>query len=186
MGAREKKKAKQARAWAVRQYERHRRHNKVYAKPGKHEFIVILDGLKPSYNIGKIFRSGDGFGAREIHLIGIDYFETKAAKGSFKWVPARFHENFDECYQQLTAREYKLFVFKPGANLALHQVEFPVKSGFIFGHEEYGISFSPDRYPSVVSLSIPQVGQVGCLNVSVAASIVMYEYYRQHIEFAAE
>lgn len=175
-----KKKRRQARKWALKQYERHRRHNLVYAKPGANDFIVVLDNLKPSYNIGKIFRSGDGFGAREIHLVGIDYFEVKSAKGSFKWVPAVFHESFDQCYRNLAGQGYTLFTLTPEDAPPVFACALPTKSAFIFGHEEYGISFQAEQYPDIRPLAIPQVGKVGSLNVSVAASVVMYEYCRQH------
>ncbi len=42
-----------------------------------------------------------------------------------------------------------------------------------------GLSFSADDYPSVRRLHIPQYGRVESLNVSIVASIVMYEYTRQ-------
>ncbi|MCI5159354.1 MAG: hypothetical protein D3906_13150, partial [Candidatus Electrothrix sp. AUS1_2] len=35
-------------------------------------------------------------------------------------------------------------------------------------------------YPDIKAVSIPQWGHVQSLNVSVAASIVLYEYVRQH------
>ncbi len=47
------------------------------------------------------------------------------------------------------------------------------------GHEEHGISFDRTLY-EIQCLSIPQFGQTESLNVSIAASIVMYEYSRQH------
>jgi tRNA G18 (ribose-2'-O)-methylase SpoU len=50
----------------------------------------------------------------------------------------------------------------------------------VIGHEEFGPSFTADRYPDITPIRIPIYGQVESLNVSVAASIVMYEYVRQH------
>ncbi|HFQ90627.1 MAG TPA: hypothetical protein ENK27_11190, partial [Desulfobulbus sp.] len=47
------------------------RRNMVSARPGIHSCILVLDGLKPDFNIGKIFRSADAFGAREIHLVNV-------------------------------------------------------------------------------------------------------------------
>lgn len=175
-----KEKIRLARKWALKQYEKHCRHNRLYASPGVHDVIVVLDNLKPSYNVGKIFRSADAFGVKEVHLVGIDYFEVKSAKGSFKWVPAFFHRDFDACHQHLSKKGYSMHIMDPDAGTGLHQVSMPRKSAFIFGHEEFGISFDPDNYKNIQRLSIPQYGRVHSLNVSVAASVVMYEYLRQH------
>jgi len=177
----DRRKRQEVRRWAERQYIKHRRHNMVYAQPGRHKFIIVLDNLKPSFNIGKIFRSGDAFGACAIHLIGTEYFEVKPAKGSFKWIPARFHQSFRECYDLLSAEGYTFFVMDPAAGKELFQVELPEKSAFIFGHEEYGISFTPAAFENINMVKIPQFGRVESLNVSIAASIAMYEYVRQQV-----
>lgn len=50
----------------------------------------------------------------------------------------------------------------------------------IFGNEEFGLSFRGDDFHAIKSLKIPQYGRVQSLNVSIAASIVMYEYIKQH------
>lgn len=154
----------------------------VYAEPGVHDFVIVLDNLKPSFNIGKIFRSGDAFGARAIHLIGTEYFDVKSAKGSFKWLPAHFHVTFDACHKMLMAEGYTFFILEPDAPNPLHKIALPPKSAFVFGHEEHGISFDITAYRDIKSIKVPQVGRVESLNVSVAASIVMYEYLRQHAE----
>lgn len=179
MASRSEKK-KRARNWAEKQYEKHRRHNVIFAQPGEHDCIIILDNLKPSFNIGKIFRSADAFGIREIHLIGTDYFQTKSAKGSFKWVPAYFHDNFVDCYSILVERSYSFYTLEPTAEDTLQSMKLNKKSVFIFGHEEHGISFQRVDFPGVKPVRVPQYGRVESLNVSVAASIVMYEYIRQH------
>ena len=181
MVTRKKRKDRQkARDVAAKRYEKHRRHNLVYAKPGPHEFIVVLDNLKPSFNIGKIFRTADAFGAHEIHLVGTDYFDTNSAMGSFKWVPARFQPDFATSYNDLTERGYTLFMLEPEEGNYLHLAKMPAKSAFVFGHEEFGFSFDRKDYPGIKTLSIKQLGKVQSLNVSVAASIVMYEYFRLH------
>jgi len=159
-------------------YEKERRKN-LLARPGVHQFILVLDHLKAGFNVPKIFRSAEAFGAAAVHLIGIGPFDPAPAKGSFRKVPAVFHENFGDCRQQLLEEGYSLFRLGLDARQSLCQVVLPEKSAFILGHEEFGCSFDPADYPEIRSISIPQFGSVQSLNVSVASAVVMYEYVRQ-------
>ncbi len=175
-----RKQIKLARMHALKRFERHRRAN-LLASPGHFEFIIVLDHLKPAFNIGKIFRSADALGAHEIQLVGIDFFDPAPAMGSFKWVPARFYDNFTQSHHDLSSRGYKIFALDPSASQRLEDVEFADKSAFVFGHEEFGLSFDPGEFPGIEQIRISQFGKVQSLNVSIAASIVMYEYVRQRI-----
>ena len=180
MGLRQMRRRIQQKRIAAQQRFRRQKNANLTSRPGRHNFIIILDGLKPAFNIGKIFRSADAFGAREIHLVGIDFFDPAPAMGSFKWVPARFHETFETCHHDLSKRGYTFFTLDPAHGSPLYQAEMPLRSAFIFGHEEYGISPHISDYPNIRSLTIPQFGQVQSLNVSIAASVVMWEYLRRH------
>jgi tRNA G18 (ribose-2'-O)-methylase SpoU len=68
----------QERLSAIKRFEKQKRAN-LLAHPGAHEFVVVLDGLKPGFNIGKIFRSADAFGAFEVHVIGTSFFDPPEA-----------------------------------------------------------------------------------------------------------
>ena len=162
---------------AVQRYEKQKRRN-LLATPGAHDFVIVLDHLKAGFNVPKIFRSAEAFGAREVHLINIGMFDPAPGKGSFKKVPARFYESFEESYQQLKREGYQIFMLAAEQGTPLQQCQLPEKAAFIFGHEERGHSFDVEQFEDISSLSIPQFGQVESLNVSVAASIVMYEYCR--------
>lgn len=166
---------------ARKRFERQRRLNRL-ASPGIHRLVVVLDHLKPRFNIGKIFRSAEAFGAEAVHLIGTDFFDPAPAMGSFKWVPARFYETFAQSYRQLHKCGYAVFILDPGAPSELPYTNLPAKCAFVFGHEEFGFSFRPDDYPDLSAVSLPQLGKVQSLNVAVAASLAMYEYVRQRME----
>lgn len=168
-----------SRKQALQRYEKHRRRN-LLATPGPHPFVIVLDHLKAGFNVPKIFRSAEAFGAAEVHLIAIGPFDPAPAKGAFKTVPARAYDTFDQSYQQLKQQGYTLFILEANQGVPLPAAELPEKSAFIFGHEEIGISFDPAEYPDIQRLSIPQYGQTESLNVSIAASVVMYEYIRAH------
>lgn len=170
----------QQKKWERKQFEKHQRHNIHFASAGVHNFVIVLDHLKAGYNIGKIFRSAEALGAREIHLIGTRFFPLQTAKGAFKHVPAFFHQSFESCYEQLAQQGYVFFILEPDANVSLGTVEFPLNSAFIFGHEGFGVMLDRVEYETLQGVSINQYGKVQSLNVSIAASVVMYEYVRQH------
>ncbi|GAB6042931.1 TrmH family RNA methyltransferase [Endothiovibrio diazotrophicus] len=164
----------------MKRYERERQRN-VAATPGPLPMVIVLDSLKAGFNVPKIFRSGEAFGVHEIHLVNIGPFDPAPAKGAFRKVPTRLHDEFGAAYDTLTARGYTLFALDPQAPESLPDAELPERSAFVFGHEEHGLSFDPADYPGLRTLSIPHAGPIQSLNVSVAASIVMYEYVRRSV-----
>ncbi|MEJ2611956.1 MAG: TrmH family RNA methyltransferase [Candidatus Thiodiazotropha sp.] len=174
-----KREKRNARDQALLRYTKQRQRN-LLAKPGVHEFILVLDHMKAGFNVAKIFRSAEAFGACEIHLIDIGPFDPSPGKGAFKKVPARFYDSFDQSYHELHTRGYDVVMLQGGGERLSTEVELKKKSAFVLGHEEWGHSFDPRDYPDITSLAIPQFGQVESLNVAVAASVMMYEYVRQH------
>lgn len=149
------------------------------ARPGVHDFIVVLDRLKASFNVAKILRCAEVFGAAEVQLIDIGVFDPAPAKGALRKVPARFPEDFENCHADLQARGYTVYLLVPDGELRLNDLVFAKQSAFVFGHEEFGPSFNPNNYPDIRTVSIPQFGETESLNVSNAAAIVMFEYVRQ-------
>lgn len=175
--AREEKAAR--RLQMLQRYGRQRARNAA-AQPGPHRFALVLDNLKAGYNVAKIFRSAEAFGAAEIHLIDIGPFDPAPAKGAFRKVPAGFHETFDTAYADLRRRGFTVFALSPDGAESLPETGLPRDAAFIFGHEEHGLSFDLGDFPEIRPLRIPQAGTMQSLNVSIAASIVMYEYLCQH------
>ena len=163
----------------LKRYQRQRARNAL-ATPGSQGFALVLDNLKAGYNVAKIFRSAEAFGAAEIHLVNVGPFDPAPAKGAFRKVPARFHATFDSAHAALSRRDFTLFALLPDGAHSLPDTALPRDAAFVFGHEEHGLSFAPGDYADIQPLRIPQAGTTQSLNVSIAASIVMYEYLRQH------
>jgi tRNA G18 (ribose-2'-O)-methylase SpoU len=174
-----KRERREARDQALLRYTKQRQRNRL-AEPGPHAFIVVLDHMKAGFNVAKIFRSAEIFGAREVHLIDIGPFDPAPSKGGFKKVPARFYASFDECHAELIKRDYRVFMLSATSGNSLSSFTLPQKAAFVLGHEEWGHSFKAEDYPDIEGISIPQFGQIESLNVAVAASLAMYEYVRQH------
>lgn len=159
-------------------FERQRLLNKIYSSPGPLPFVIILDHLKVDFNIGKIIRSAEAFGAKAVEVVGTLFFDPVPAKGCMKRVPWHMRATFFETYQLYKTQGYTIYAFDAEAKESLHEVPFPDKSAFVLGHEGFGFSFKKEDYPEIKWIKIPQIGMVESLNVSVAASIVMYEYGR--------
>jgi len=162
----------------MQRYAKERQRN-VLATPGPQAFILVLDHLKAGFNVAKIFRSAQAFGASEVHLINVEPFDPAPAKGAFRKVPARFHDSFQACFEELSDRGYHLFAMDGQCGQPTQGVSLPEKSAFILGNEGLGLCFTASDYPDVGCLAIPLPGDIESLNVSVAASIIMYEYNRQ-------
>jgi len=164
----------------IEQRYRKARQRNAMAQPGPNAFACLLDNLKAGYNVPKIFRSAQAFGGAEIHLVNIGVFDPAPAKGAFRKVPARFHASVEDAIRELKAKGYTLYAMTANAELSLTQAKLAEKSAFVIGHEENGLSFDPADFPGIRTLGIPLYGEMESLNASVAASIAMYEYTRQH------
>jgi len=163
----------------LQRYERQKVRNGL-ATPGPFPYILVLDHLKPGYNVAKIFRSALAMGASAVYLIGIGPFDPAPAKGAFRKVPAHWYDDFRQLRDDLAGQGYQWFAFSPEAGTRLDDLALPRKSAFVFGHEEHGLSFDPAIQQDIQSVRIAQAGRMQSLNVSIAASIAMYEYVRQH------
>lgn len=166
------------RQYMQKTFERQRLLNKMMAKPGPYPFVLILDHLKVDFNIGKIIRSAEAFGAMNVDVVGTSFFDPLPAKGCMKRVPWTLTGTFQESYQKWLDEGFTFYAFDSEAEVGLHEAKFPEKSAFILGHEGFGFSFKKEHYPAIKYIKIPQLGMVESLNVSVAASIVMYEFAR--------
>ena len=155
--------------------------NKHFAKEGQHHLVLILDGLVPDFNIGKLFRSAEVFSLRKICLINTAYFDPDPAKRTFEKLKATFYDQFDQCYQELKKDGYSFFAMDVHTENYLPHTKFPEKSAIILGHEERGLSFNPGNYPDINLVKIQQYGVTESLNVSIAGTIAVYEYLRQNV-----
>ena len=163
----------------LKTFERQRLLNKIHARPGPHSFALVLDHLKVDFNIGKIIRSAEALGASAVHIVGTSFFDPMPAKGCMKRVPFKMHKIFMESYMDLKLQGYTFYAFDSEAPETIYEAKFEEKSAFILGHEGFGFTFDLKDFPEIKKIKIPQSGNVESLNVTVAASVVMYEYNRQ-------
>ncbi len=166
-----------------REYYRHQFAKQIilskHQPPGPFPLVMILDQMKATFNVGKIIRTANALGIREVHLVGMPIFDLRTCRGALQHTRSRSFETFNESYEVLAAEGYEFFGLAPQGEETLGAKPFPEKSAVIVGHEEFGLSFDPAAYPKIKKLRIPQFGQVQSLNASIAASMACFEYVRQ-------
>lgn len=151
----------------------------LLAEEGPHAVQLVIDHMKPNFNIGKLFRTCDAFGVRGIHLVDIPFFDPCTARGALRHVPAHFHDDFAAAHRALADDGYTLYALDPEAPEPLAGTELVERAAMIVGHEEFGFSFDRAAYPDVHWRSIRQYGKVQSLNASIAGSLALYEWLRQ-------
>jgi 23S rRNA (guanosine2251-2'-O)-methyltransferase len=152
--------------------------NQAKAKPGPFELVLILDHLKSGPNIGKILRTAEVMGVKEVYIIGTKYFDPTPAKGAIKRIPLCFMPHFHEAYEKLHQAQYTFYRFDLKATQFLGQTHLSKKAAFILGHEGFGVMFDQTLYPQIELIKIPQFGSTQSLNVAQAAAMGIFEYAR--------
>ena len=155
-----------------------------FKKSKKTAAIVILDNIRSIHNVGSIFRTSDSFLIEKIIISG--YTGTpendrmkKTALGSSDSVDWEYSDDIIETIKKLQKKDVKIISIEQ-ADESLKIEKFNPVSGtkyaFIFGNEVDGVSDDIINVSDEV-VEIPQVGTKHSLNVSVAAGIVLWDFF---------
>ena len=155
-----------------------------FKKSKKTSAIVVLDNIRSIHNVGSIFRTSDSFLIEKIIISG--YTATpenermkKTALGSSDSVDWEYSDDIIETIKKLQKKDIKIISIEQ-ADESLKIEKFNPVSGtkyaFIFGNEVDGVSDDIINVSDEV-VEIPQVGTKHSLNVSVAAGIVLWDFF---------
>ncbi|MBT4324347.1 MAG: TrmH family RNA methyltransferase [Cryomorphaceae bacterium] len=155
-----------------------------FKKSKKTSAIVVLDNIRSIHNVGSIFRTSDSFLIEKIIISG--YTATpenermkKTALGSSDSVDWEYSDDIIETIKKLKKKDVKIISIEQ-ADESLKIEKFNPVSGtkyaFIFGNEVDGVSDDIINVSDEV-VEIPQVGTKHSLNVSVAAGIVLWDFF---------
>jgi 23S rRNA (guanosine2251-2'-O)-methyltransferase len=146
-------------------------------------FILVLDGITDVGNFGAIARTAECAGVHAIlipskggAMAGPD--ALKASAGALHNIPVCRSENFAASLEYIKNSGLRIVAATEKEGVLYHQARLTGPSALIMGSEDRGIS------PSLLAVSdirikIPVLGKIGSLNVSAAASVLLYEFVRQ-------
>lgn len=165
--------------------ELHRISVQEFKEAEKLPLIVVLDNVRSQNNIGSVFRTGDAFRVERICLCGIcstpphrDIHKTAlGAEDSVDWT---YYEESIDCVRELKEQGYKVYaVEQVDESVMLDSLSENIgdRIAVIFGNEVEGVQ--EELLPLCDgSIEIPQQGTKHSLNVSCAAAIVLWEFFK--------
>lgn len=152
---------------------------------GRLPFIIVLDGITDVRNFGAIARTAECVGADAIVIpehgsvsVGGDAIKTSA--GALHHIPVCRSRSAALAVKFLKDNGYKIVAVTEKSDVNYTTIDYTGPVALVMGAEDVGIS------PEVLKLaddaaSIPMFGEIGSLNVSVAAGVMMYEVVRQRL-----
>jgi 23S rRNA (guanosine2251-2'-O)-methyltransferase len=161
----------------------------VAAKRGSHSLIVVLDGIEDPHNLGAILRTADAAGVDgvvipERRAVGVTATVTKASAGASEHLPVAKVTNIARTLEDLKERNIWVVGLDERGKQLYDSIDYNMDCAIVLGAEGKGVHDLVARKCDFL-VSIPMLGKVPSLNVSVAAGVVLYEVVRQRLKRSA-
>ncbi|MDP9901548.1 23S rRNA (guanosine(2251)-2'-O)-methyltransferase RlmB [Variovorax ginsengisoli] len=145
--------------------------------------LLVLDGVTDPHNLGACLRVADGAGAHAViapkdHAAGINATVAKVASGAAETVPYFMVTNLARTLGELKERDIWCVGTSDDAPATLYQTDLKRPLALVLGAEGAGMR-QLTRKSCDELISIPMMGAVESLNVSVASGVCLYEAMRQ-------
>lgn len=155
----------------------------LLSSKGKHRFLVVLDGIEDPHNLGALIRTADGAGANgviipERRAAAVNATVAKTSAGASEHVKIARVVNLARTLDELKAKNVWIVGLDERGKQSYDQINYHMDCAIVLGAEGHGLH-DLVRKKCDYLVSIPMMGRVPSLNVSVAGAIVMYEVARQ-------
>jgi 23S rRNA (guanosine2251-2'-O)-methyltransferase len=152
-------------------------------KRGTYAFVLVLDGIEDPHNLGALMRSANGAGVDgvvipERRAAGITGTVVKASAGASESLSVARVVNIARTLEDLKERNVWVVGLDERGAQSYDELDYNMDVALVLGAEGKGLH-DLVRKKCDLLVSIPMMGQISSLNVSVAGGIVMYEALRQ-------
>ena len=144
--------------------------------------VLVLDQVVDPRNIGAILRSAAAFDAAAVvvadaHAPSETGALAKAACGALEVVPFVRVNNLSRALEILKKKGFWIYGLDGYATTTLSEEKLPNKTAFVLGSEGEGMRRLTTKNCDY-TIKLPMSDKVESLNVSNAAAIALYEFYR--------
>jgi 23S rRNA (guanosine2251-2'-O)-methyltransferase len=153
------------------------------AVPAASERILILDGLTDPRNFGALLRTAEAAGVGYVVIpkdrsVDVTPLVVKASAGATQHVKIAKVTNLRRAILELKEHGYWIAGLDSKSRETIYKTNFPERLAIVIGSEGTGVRPINLRECDL-TVSIPMLGRVSSLNVSVAAAVFLYELLRQ-------
>jgi len=139
---------------------------------------VVMEDVYQLHNTSAVLRSCEVFGIQDLHVIEARFSrrpDKNIALGAEQWVDLYRYGQPGECLKTLREQGYRIIATTPSEDgCPLEDFEPRQPAAFLFGTEKEGLSRELLEAADQ-QVRIPMVGFTESLNISVAASIILYQ-----------
>lgn len=169
--------------------ERRRRRLEDVLRRRQTELTLVIENVWDPHNVSAILRSADAVGVAHVHLLytiekapNLKRDGKQSSASAKKWLDFTVHDSTEACFAQLHDEGFRVYASHlTREGVTLHDVDFTGKVALVLGNESRGVSDEACALSDGV-YTIPMMGMVESLNVSVAAAVSLYEALRQRLE----
>lgn len=146
-------------------------------------FILILDELKESYNLGSILRIADAAGVHGVIIpkhrsVGLDATVAKASAGAMEYVPVAKVVNLSQTIEELKQQGFWIVGTDAEGTSQYDKIDYHGPLAVVVGSEGEGMGRLVKKNCDFL-VTIPMKGQVNSLNAAVATGIIVFEAAKQ-------
>jgi 23S rRNA (guanosine2251-2'-O)-methyltransferase len=161
----------------------------IAAKRATHSLLVVLDGVEDPHNLGAILRTADAAGADgvvipERRAAGVTGTVAKSSAGASAHLPIARVTNIARTLEDLKAKNIWVVGLDERGDQSYDSLDYNMDCAIVLGAEGKGLHDLVARKCDFL-VSIPMLGKVPSLNVSVAGGVVLYEVVRQRRKAAS-
>lgn len=148
------------------------------------DLTVVLENVFDPHNISAIMRNCDAVGIPEIYVLNTKLplhkeWGFKSSRSALKWVTVHQFDNIHDCMNAVKQKHAMVLTTHLSSKaVSLYEVDLTASVALVFGNEQHGLSDEILAW-SDGNFSIPQVGMLHSLNISVACAVTLYEAFRQ-------
>jgi len=147
--------------------------------------LLLLDGVTDPHNLGACLRVANAAGVHAVvapkdRAAGISAAVSKVASGAAEATPYIMVTNLARTIDELKERDIWVVGTDERAEQSLYQANLPEAIAWVLGAEGEGMR-RLTREKCDLLVRIPMAGEVGSLNVSVAAGVCLFESVRRRL-----